>query len=104
VKTAIAECGTIANPLGEDKSSLGQRLGYINRIPALGAEAADIARVIPASHFVDARSVLRGLGAPCSSLISNWRDTRETAVPQAFLTFSAACSLLFSKITLILAK
>jgi len=41
--------------------------------------------------------------APCSSLISNWGDIREMAVSQALLTFSAASSLFFSEITLILA-
>jgi hypothetical protein len=34
----------------------------------------------------------------------DWLDVRETAVLQAFLEFSSAGSLFFSKITLILAK
>ena len=59
--------------------------------------------LLPASQFLNAHSVLGQLGAPCSSLISNWGDIREMAVPQALLTFSAAGSLFFSKITLILA-
>ena len=59
---------------------------------------------LPASQFANARSVLGQLGAPCSSLISNWCDIREMPVLQAFLTLSAAGSLLFSRITLILAK
>jgi hypothetical protein len=42
--------------------------------------------------------------APCSSLLFNWRNPWEMPVPQLFLPLSAAGSLFFSKITLILAK
>jgi hypothetical protein len=49
-------------------------------------------------------SVLGLVNAPCYSLISNSRRIREMPVLQAFLAISAATSLFFSKITLILAK
>jgi hypothetical protein len=42
--------------------------------------------------------------APCSSLLSKLAERWEMPVPQWFLTFLAAGSLFFSKITLILAK
>ena len=59
-------------------------------------------RLLPSS--LNARSLLWKLGAPCSSLISNWRHVREMPVLQGFLEFSPAGSLFFSKITLILGK
>ena len=44
------------------------------------------------------------IGAPCSSLISNYRVVGEMPVLQVFLEFWPAGSLFFSKITLILGK
>jgi hypothetical protein len=52
----------------------------------------------------EARSLLRQLGPPCFSLLSNYGNSQEVPVLQEFLELWGLGSLFFVKITLILAK
>jgi hypothetical protein len=61
-------------------------------------------RPMLSSQFVYMLLGVVEIGAPCSSLISNYRVVGEMPVLQVFLEFSPAGSLFFSKITLILGK